>query len=58
MFEISIVLFARMEILMILVILVNCCVCIGLEKMTLLICIQLSLNDRNKWINNLVKFQV
>lgn len=50
-FVISIVLFAKMEILMMLVILMNYFVCISLEKMTLLICIQLSLNDKNKGIN-------
>lgn len=32
----------------------NCCLYIDLEKMTLLICIQLSLNDRNKEIKYLV----
>ncbi len=50
-FVISIVLFAKMEILMMLVILMNYFVCISLEKMTLLICTQLSLNDKNKGIN-------
>ena len=33
----------------------NCYVCISLEKMILLICIQLSLNERDKLIKLLVK---